>query len=80
WNRSSFATPVGGLDLDYGVQLTREAAYGLDYGMRHYGGVGWLYNGAEPGGTRLTGGPFSRVSLKVTDWLTLAGGLRYDTY
>ncbi len=80
WNRSSFATPAGALDLDYGVQLTREAAYGQDYGMRHYGGVGWLYNGAEPGGTRYTGGPFSRASLKMTDWLTLAGGLRYDYY
>lgn len=80
WNRSQFRTPFGRLDLDYGVQLTREAAYGLDFGMRNYPGVGWLYNGADPGGTRFTGGPFSRASLKPTDWLTLAGGLRYDYY
>jgi hemoglobin/transferrin/lactoferrin receptor protein len=79
WNRSNFNSPLGALAVDYGVQLTREMASGRELAPACEDGV-CTFNGAEPNGIRTSGGPFTRATLKFTDWLTLAGGLRYDHY
>lgn len=77
-NTSVFATPLGQLTWDNGVEFTREHATAEQFASSITGSEGWETNG--PSGVRLMTGTFSNASLKPISWLTLSAGLRYDHY
>ncbi|MDA9405164.1 hypothetical protein XH79_41365 [Bradyrhizobium sp. CCBAU 45389] len=77
-NKSVFATPLGELTWDNGMEFTREHATAEQFASAITGSEGWETNG--PSGVRLLTGTFTNASLKPISWLTLSGGLRYDYY
>lgn len=77
-NASVFATPLGQLTVDSGVEFTREHAEAQQFATPATGSQGWMAYG--PSGVRLMTGTFSKASLEATDWLTLSVGGRYDYF
>lgn len=80
YNISSFDTPLGGLSLNNGFEIVREASREAEYYVKYP----WLddpvFLSRNPAGTRLMAGAFSKAKLDVNDWLTLGAGLRYDRF
>lgn len=78
YNRSLVATPLGDLALNYGGSFSRESAKGPETFME-FSGIPFLIS-VGPEGKRTIGSVFGQASLALTEWLTVAGGLRYDSY
>ena len=72
WNTSRFDTVIGGLTLKYGGQYFIEEVdqQALPGNMA---AINFM-------GTRTLASMFVQGDLDVTPWLTLSGGLRYETY
>lgn len=77
-NTSVFTTPLGELTWDNGVEFTNEHAQAEQFASLVTYSEGWETLG--PSGARLMTGAFSKASLKLTQWLTLSAGGRYDHY
>lgn len=77
-NASVFATSLGELTVDNGLEFTREHAIAEQFATPVSGSEGWMTYG--PSGVRLMTSAFSKASLKATDWLTLSAGARYDHF
>lgn len=81
-NTSKFATPLGALLLNYGVEAfwdrgktesdTFSAIDGTDLTAS--------YTGMTPSGNRDVYSAFANATLEPTDWMVVSGGLRYDYY
>ncbi len=72
WNTSRFDTAFGALSLKYGGQYSIEDVFQKPI-------LGNL-NFIELNGTRMIGSLFFQGDLDLTPWLTLSGGVRYETY
>ncbi|MBK1867191.1 TonB-dependent receptor [Taklimakanibacter albus] len=72
-NLSSFDTPLGLLSMNNGTEFVLEQA-------REESPVTVGLFGVNPSGDRLLASAFNQSKLDITDWLTLAGSLRYDYY
>ncbi|MGM4928232.1 TonB-dependent hemoglobin/transferrin/lactoferrin family receptor [Tardiphaga sp. 619_E2_N8_5] len=82
-NTSRFATGIGALALNYGVEAFSDtgkttlqrgfvAGNGVDYSSTLTGGT--------PSGNRDVASGFGTATLKPAEWVTLIGGVRYDWY
>ncbi|MFZ5675516.1 MAG: TonB-dependent receptor domain-containing protein [Pseudomonadota bacterium] len=72
-NLSSFDTPLGLLSMNNGTEFVFEQA-------REDSPVIVGFFGVNPSGDRLLLSAFNQSKLDVTDWLAVAGSLRYDYY
>ncbi|MEC9434092.1 MAG: TonB-dependent receptor [Pseudomonadota bacterium] len=79
--RMKIATPLGGLDLSFGLEGFSDATTTValaETASDDPDGV-W-FSGANPEGDRQVGGAFARATLAPADWLRLRAGLRADAY
>lgn len=72
-NQSKLDTAFGLLTLDYGAEYTHSA-----YVRSYESPVGNPNIDVE--GTREIGGAYTQAKLDFTDWLSVSGGLRYDSF
>lgn len=72
WNTSAFDTVLGALTLKYGGQYSTES---VDQKT-----LPGYTNFVNFSGTRQIGSVFVQSALDLTSWLTVSGGLRYETY
>ncbi|HEY8337729.1 MAG TPA: TonB-dependent hemoglobin/transferrin/lactoferrin family receptor [Tardiphaga sp.] len=81
-NTSRFAVPAGVLALNYGAEAFRDngKTTATGSGIEATPEKALWYSGANPGGVRDVASGFANATLQHDDWLTLSGGLRYDTY
>ncbi len=70
-----FETGIGTLTMTNGVELVYETA--KENGEL---GISGSYVGANPNGNRVLASAFNRSKLEINEWLSLTGGLRFDSF
>ncbi|GGE52025.1 hypothetical protein GCM10007276_31370 [Agaricicola taiwanensis] len=78
-NTTRFDTGFGHFRFDYGLSYLNEEMNGREYCSRTYTSNRCVFLNPSVG-SRSVGSLFSTGKWEITDWLTVDGGLRYDTY
>lgn len=82
-NTSRFATGIGALALNYGVEAFSDTGKTtLQRGFVSQTGTDYssTLTGGTPSGNRDVASGFGTATLKPAEWVTLIGGVRYDWY